>query len=104
MSATSQRGTLSWSPRTLGAPQVVCDGMALRRIGERGIAEVPQIKRAANGRQVVTGHLEGPRGRVEGPMPEPSLDRTDVDARFEQRGRTRVPARCDIMLHLIDNS
>jgi len=43
------------------------------------------------------GDPEVPRGRVEGPMAQEHLDRPDLDARFEQVGRTTGAQRMDTL-------
>ena len=52
---------------------------------------------------MLVGHLEGARGGIEGPMAQEHLDRPDIDARFEEVGRTTVAERIST-LHLLRRS
>jgi hypothetical protein len=52
---------------------------------------------------MLAGDSEIPGGGLERLMPQQHLDRPDIDACFQQVRRKAMAARCDIMLHLIDN-
>ena len=71
--------------------------MVLRRSGQREVAAVEQSKRAADGRQMLPGALQGTRGGIDGPVPEQELHGPDVDASCEERRGTAVPQRLDAL-------
>src|SRR5215510_6056120 len=74
---------------------VACGGMGLLRRGQGWIPTGQEVKGAAERRQILPGHPQVPRGGVERPMAQQHLDRPDIDARFEQVGRTTVAPRME---------
>ena len=53
---------------------------------------------AAEGRQMLLGNPEVPRGGIEGPMAQEHLDRPDIDARFEEVGCKTMAERISTLL------
>ena len=71
--------------------------MVLLRSGQREVAEVEQIKRAADGRQILPGDMQETRGGIDGPVPEQELKSPDVDASFKEMRGKAVPQRMDAL-------